>query len=164
MVKLDTDGRSNSEVTVSDLMEPCDGPRLDATVAPTPDFGSQADVIRVRTTTILCESLTQEVLGPGEIIEPIQPEYPRWPNFVTLAVKPSSVLPGMVLSMPIPMHHSVLPASMHRKKQAANRSPCWTVESKEMVIFDDGELCKSLQFVDSAFGEAYPIDCFCVAP
>ena len=81
-----------------------------------------------------------------------------------MAVKPSSVLPGLVPQMPVPQYHSDLPVTIFRKKQAKNRSPCWTVEWKEAVVFDDDEVRKSLQFVDSTFGEAYPIDCSVVRP
>ena len=38
------------------------------------------------------------------------------------------------------------------------------MEWKEAVVFDDDEVWKSLQFVDSTFGEAYPIDCSVVRP
>ena len=51
-----------------------------------------------------------------------------------------------------------LSTTIYRKKQAANRSPCWTVEWKEAVIFDGGELRKSRQFADITLGEANPIE------
>ena len=58
----------------------------------------------------------------------------------------------MVPEMPIPLYHSDLPMTIYRKKQARNRSVCWTVDWRDPVVFGGGGLRRSLQFADSVFG------------